>query len=240
MAVKIALHSATQCATELRLETLVLMVRPCRLSIPDIRETPLWPPLGKQVVEFDTSTGICSEYYGFAATPAHLHRDPDEVSTDNCSVPVQEHNCSREQVRNEALGLNPTECTEVTHVVQQGRTTPDWYVILWVNCGTSTYERLNIDCWNKYCAKPFCFVVLLFRLILFSPPIGGVTPLYIKHGVPVQWQDQGWRTDLGSGAVQPGAGAAPEPPRRQPFPTIPQQPYYLKSEREDKNIDHLD
>ena len=81
-----------------------------------MRGIPLRPRLGQRVVECNTSTGTCLDYYGLAATPAYLHRDLVEVSADDYSVLVQEHDCSMDQARNETLGLNPTECMEGTHI----------------------------------------------------------------------------------------------------------------------------
>ena len=70
------------------------------------------------MVEFDTSAGTCLYYYhsGLAATPAYLHKDLVEVSADDYSVLVQEHDCSMDQARNETLGLNWTEWTEVMYL----------------------------------------------------------------------------------------------------------------------------
>ena len=87
---------------------------PLQVINSDIEETTM--ALIRPRVAFDTTAGTRSEYYGLAAYLPTCTETIDVWAGDN-SVLVQEHDCSRDQARNEDLGLNPTEGMEVMPVL---------------------------------------------------------------------------------------------------------------------------
>ena len=153
----------------------VLMVRPCRLSIPDIRGISLQSRPGQRVIEFDTSKGTpCSDCCRLAATPAYLQRDPVEVSADNYLSSIPGAWLLKGPGQEQRPGAEPhwvhggDARILILEAIQEWTGDPDQL--------SDKYIWKIEHCLLKYIlCRTILFCCFAFPTISFLPPISGVT-----------------------------------------------------------------